>query len=515
MSGTERSRPGEWWRAGDYAWMAAVLVLGLGVRLFHIDGQPFWLDEVLTLRRIHLDLGGVVTDSFANRHMPSYFLMLHMVSQLGDTAEMLRLPSALFGALSAAMVYAITRSVSRGLAGGRSAAIVAGLLMALSPQQVQYGQEARSYTLETLLITVGLWGLVRLAQNSEAASLNIRDPRSERIGWATFLLGTVGALDVLGDAAPWLIVANISLFLIRQRLAARPEGDDFRKGFGRNWIASQVVIAAFCLPFYGLILVASDGNMLQKFDWIPALSWQHVWVSAGSVYLMRMAALVRFDLLPTAAPLLAPIVALLGGLGLFRVRARLEGRILLLAFIVLPLLFLATSLFKPMLLPRYILWSAAPFFVLAGLGICALPRRSLPAVVAGVMLLGAVNLAPTYKAETKPRWDLAAATLKDKIRPGDTVYTADMYAPAMLTELQPRNGMPLETTALVTPDFNVAMARWKQGGRVWAVHGRSGLGEREGLDAFKTRIAALGTPTVEIAQGEEITILLFPAPGGQ
>jgi len=172
-------------------------------------------------------------------------------------------------------------------------------------------------------------------------------------------------------------------------------------------------------------------------------------------------------------------------------------------------------LFKPMLLPRYILWSAAPFFVLAGLGICALPRRSLPAVVAGVMLLGAVNLAPTYKAETKPRWDLAAATLKDKIRPGDTVYTADMYAPAMLTELQPRNGMPLETTALVTPDFNVAMARWKQGGRVWAVHGRSGLGEREGLDAFKTRIAALGTPTVEIAQGEEITILLFPPPGGQ
>jgi len=519
VSGNQLSRPKEW-RAGDHLWMVAVLTLGLAVRLFHIESQPFWLDEVLTLRRIHLDLGGVITDSFANRHMPSYFLMLSLVSQLGDGAALLRLPSALFGAMSAAMVYAVARSAAKDLPGGRSAAIVAGLLMALSPQQVQYGQEARSYTLETLLITIALWGLVRLAQNREAASLAPRDPGFERIGWSTFVLGTVGALDVLGDSAPWLIVANVSLYLIGRRIAADHSTgghltDILSKGFARNWLASQLVTAVLCLPFYALILADSDGRMLQKFDWIPALSWHHLWVSASSVYLMRMSAIVRFDLLPTSVPVLAPIVALLGALGLFHVRRRLEGRILLLAFVVLPLLFLVTSLFKPMLLPRYILWSAAPFFVLAGLGVCALPRRTLPAAVAGLLLLGVVNLAPTYQAETKPRWDLAAATLKDKVRPGDTVYTADMYAPAMLTTLQPKEGMPIESTALVTPDFHLAMARWKQGGRVWAVHGRSGLGEREGLDAFKTRIAALGTPTLQIAQGEEITILMFPPPAGQ
>jgi len=47
------------------------------------------------------------------------------------------------------------------------------------------------------------------------------------------------------------------------------------------------------------------------------------------------------------------------------------------------------------------------------------------------------------------------------------------------------------------------------------VKGRSGLGENEELEAFKTRISVLGTPTTEIAQGEEITILLYPAPAGQ
>jgi mannosyltransferase len=64
---------------------------------------------------------------------------------------------------------------------------------------------------------------------------------------------------------------------------------------------------------------------------------------------------------------------------------------------------------------------------------------------------------------------------------------------------------------VITSQLDQALARWKQGGRVWAVNGRSALGEREELDAFKTRIAALGTPTVEIPQGKEITILMFPA----
>jgi len=64
----------------------------------------------------------------------------------------------------------------------------------------------------------------------------------------------------------------------------------------------------------------------------------------------------------------------------------------------------------------------------------------------------------------------------------------------------------------VTPRLDLALARWKQGGRVWAVKGRSGLGENEELDAFESRIAVLGSPSVQIAQGEEITILLYPAP---
>lgn len=499
---SSRLSPSPWGRPDVY-WLVALMALGLGLRLFKIDAQPFWLDEVFTSKRVSLDFSDMLADSFANRHMPSYFAMLQLLSPFNPGQALLRAPSALFGAMSAAMIYAVTRQVS-----DRGAAAVAGLLMMLSPQQVVYGQEARSYTLEILMITISLWGLLRIARDPAGQCLSWRARDGIRGGWLAYTLGTTGALDVLGDSLPWLAASCLGLYVIDRGLQGAERGL-----FRRQWLRALGVITVLCLPFYVIIMVASHDSVVHSFDWIPGLSWRRFWVAASSVYLMRMAALVHFDLLPTAVPFFAPAVALLGGLGIWGVRRQVQGRILIIAFCLLPLLFLLVSTVRPMLIPRYILWSAAPFFVLAGLGTAALPRRSMPWVVTGVLALGAVNLAPLYHTETKPRWDLAAKILADHIKPGDTIYTADTNAPAMLKALQPKNNMPIETTALVTPNLAKAVARLKEGGRVWAIHGRSALGKRERLNTFKSRLAALGTPSEQIAMGDEITILLFqPAP---
>jgi mannosyltransferase len=500
----------ERWPAADIAWMVAILLLGLVVRLFRIDHQPFWLDEALTWQRVHLGVSGLVADSFTNRHMPTYFLLLQLLSQFVHSSDAwLRIPSALFGAMTAGVVFAIARRI-----GGRVAGLGAGLLLALSPLQVQYGQEARSYTLVTLLIAIALWGLLRLAQDPQRASLDLRHAGSERWGWVTYVLGSIGALDVLGDAAPWLLASNLSLFLVWRSLRAGVSPDASR-AFCRTWLLSLVVICVCCVPFYGAIFASSKGHMLQNFNWIPELSWKHLWVVAGSVYLMRMTAVVKFSLLHTAVPMFGVMVAMAACVGLWREWHRLEGRVLLLGVAVLPLLVLSISLFKSMLLPRYVMWSAVPFFVLVGLGIAALPRRALPVTITALFLMGAVNLSPVYRVETKPRWDMAAATLAANVRPGDTVFTEDPNAPTMLAVLQRKNGTPIEANAVITSQLDEALARWKQGGRIWAVNGRSALGQREELADFKNRMAALGSPAVEIPQGKEITILMFPAPEEQ
>jgi 4-amino-4-deoxy-L-arabinose transferase-like glycosyltransferase len=486
-------------------WLLVIVLLGLVVRLFRIDHQPLWLDEVITVERVHFNLNGLIVDSFMHRHMPTYFVLLRLLSQYFDASNAwLRIPSALFGAMSAGMVFACASRL-----GSCRAGIVAGLLMALSPLHVQYGQEARPYAMAMLLIAVALWGVLRLAQNPWRASIDVRRTDAERIGWGAYVLGTIAALDVLGDTMPWLIASNLSLLLIWRTLG---QSSQARIAFRRNWLGSMAAIFACTAPFYVAIWAISNGQALSKVNWNPPLGWEHVWRMAGGVYFMRMLALVNFDLKHTAVPVLGIMVALAAGAGMFRMRGKLEGRILMLSVLVLPLAILSISLFRPLLLPRYLLWSAVPFFVFAGLGADLLPRRALATAITLLLLLGVVNLGPVYRAETKPRWDMAVATLAANVRRGDTVFAGDSSGAFMLQALKPKNGLPLQATVFVTSQPDEALMHWREGSRVWAVNGRTMQERSEELVDFKKRLAALGSPAVEIPQGKEITILMFPAP---
>ncbi|MBD8899303.1 glycosyltransferase family 39 protein [Rhodanobacter sp. DHG33] len=500
---------GAGWSIRDWAWLVLLSLLALAARCIRLGHQPFWLDEVFTYQRIHLDTAALIADSFANRHMPNYFLLLRSLMPPQPDFAALRLPSALFGALSVGVVFAIGRRVAGRFAGG-----VAALLMALAPTQVQYGQEARSYTLLLLLIAIALWGLAGLARQPARAALGWRRPGGLRLEWTAWLAGTIGALDLLGDAMPWLLASNAVLFCIWRYLrAAHPPAA--AHGFRRIWLWTQALVLACCLPFYLAIYVASSARMLDVFDWVPALSWHGLWVVAGSTYLMRPAEVVQFGLMPAGVAVLSPCVAALCGLGLFRLRGHLEGRVLGLAFAVLPLSLLAVSLVKPMLVPRYLLWSAVPFFVLAGIGAAALPRRWRPLAAVALSLLCLLNLWPVYRVEAKPRWDRTAAMLATVAQPGDTIYVDDPNAPTMLATLQPRGQPPLDSKALVTGQLDLAVARWKQGSRVWAVNGRSALGQRESLAGFEAKLVELGRPQQTTALGREITVLEFaPPPAG-
>ena len=490
---------------GDALGMLAVMALALAARLYRIGAQSFWLDEVFTWQRIHLPTGALIADSFSNRHFPSYFLLLRWIASFNpNDFAWLRMPSAVFGAAAVGVVFLIGRRL-----GGRSAGLLAGLLMALSPLQMQYGQEARPYALVVLLIGIALWGLVVIAQQPLRATSGGRGVAVNWLGWVAYVAGTAAAMAVIGSTAPWLLASNAALFLVWRRLR---EEAGAAHAFARHWLLGQVVVLLCCTPFFAGVLSAGDHRMLQSFNWIPALTWHHLWVVASTTYLMHGATVVRFGLLPMAVKMLSPLVALLGGLGFYRLRGRIEGRVLMLAFALLPLLVLAISLVKPMLVPRYILWSSVPFFVLAGVGVSALGRRVAPVVVVLALVLSLVNLEPLYRIEIKPRWDATAAMLSAQVRPGDTVFTDDPNGPLMLSALQPKGVVPIEQRAQVTVRLRVALVRWHAGSRVWAVSGRAAMGERADLAAFKARLAGLGRPVREIPEGSEVTVLLFSPP---
>ena len=69
------------------------------------------------------------------------------------------------------------------------------------------------------------------------------------------------------------------------------------------------------------------------------------------------------------------------------------------------------------------MWGTGPFYVLAGIGTGKLHKRLFPLVALSLALGGWASLAPYYGADTKPRWDLAAAYLAVNTRPGDVIVT--------------------------------------------------------------------------------------------
>ena len=200
----------EWGNLPSSALPAAIGVFALALRLYGLGDKPFWLDEIASLRRATASLPDLVADSLSNNHYPSYFLLLWLVGQIGTSQWLLRLPSAVFGAVGASLTCAIgTR------AAGRPSGAIAGLLMAVSPFEVQFGQEARSYTLVSCLILTALFGLVRLAQEPAAAALPMRNG-TLRGAWMAYCLGTAAALSVLNVAIPWLLAANLGAIAIGQ-----------------------------------------------------------------------------------------------------------------------------------------------------------------------------------------------------------------------------------------------------------------------------------------------------------
>jgi mannosyltransferase len=486
-------------------WPFAVFVLALLPRLIGLGTKPFWLDEASTLERASLAPIALVHDSFLNHHMPSFFLMLSPLVGLGDPQFWLRLPSAIFGALAVMLVFMIAARIA-----GRTAGVIAALVIGLSPTALAFSQEARSYTLEMTLILVALYGIVRLALDIAAASRPIRTG-GIRAAWLAFILGSAAALDVLGDGLPWLLTANvIGAFLLLQSPS--------RRQLLRNFLVADMIVAACSAPFYVLMTLYQGQGYVQSVMWIPPLDISRLWYNFGSVYFMHVADSVTFHFMHVPTPHL--LVWLIdAGLALAVLMAgwRLRHRPAMIAvlgtsFVLLPLMFTIISIWLPILLPRYILWSAAPFAILAGIGGAALleffspPRRIMAVSCAALLLL--TNMAPYYHAETKPRWDIAAKMLAQDVAPGDVVYLYDTGALPLLRVYLPPG---TQTTVLNDSDgdLNHAVLAMSQGKRVWAVYGHAGQSDNKGLAEFYGAARVLGTPDEMQEAGNRIFIALY------
>jgi hypothetical protein len=221
---------------------------------------------------------------------------------------------------------------------------------------------------------------------------------------------------------------------------------------------------------------------------------------------------MTFRLLPTLVSGFGTVVALIALLGAWRLRR--DPSLLAaigLALVAMPLTILLLSGVQPLLVPRYLLWSTGPFFVLAGIGAASLPARISAPTALLLAAGGALSLAPYYRAETKPRWRDAAAYLATHVRPQDAVVAENSSVRFVLTAYAQLFPLPSHGPILSWNPSNTARQA-AAAERVWAVYGRVGQGLQEPEELFRQKWAAFGTPAEQIGFGASILVLRFDRP---
>lgn len=471
--------------------------MALLVRLYGLGDKPFWFDELRTWLRARLPFGQLAVDSLTHKHFPTYFILAGPFAATHSPEWMLRLPSVLFGA---ACVVLVTRLALD--ARGPIAGLVAGSLMALSPIEVQFAQEARAYALISLLVLTAVWGLVRIAQHPEKAALHIMQPGALRSAWLAYVVGTIGALLVQNNTIPWLLASNSAFMLVVRRAAS------VRGALTRNWAWSQALILLCWLPALVCMILMNQKSMLDAVEWIPKANWDSVRSAIAALYLFRISDL-GLKLMPAPLPGFGAVIALFALLGAWRLRAKPELLAVIgLAFLAMPLTVLSLSAFQPLWVPRYLLWSTGPFFVLAGAGVAALPERFSALIALFIAIGGAINLAPYYGAETKPRWDQAAAYLAAHARPHDVVVAESTFQEFILASYFQISHIDANFPILTWDPHGGTARRAAQAERAWIVDGAL-VPAQKSEEQSRRKWSEFGMPAEQIRFGSSILILRF------
>jgi mannosyltransferase len=128
------------------------LFLGsLILRLAWLGRKSYWVDEITTLRIASQGITELLVPS-RDPHPPLYYLVMSGWCQYGRGEFWTRIPSAVFGALAIPFVYGIGK-----IWAGRASGFWAAVLFALSPLHLYYSQEARMYSLATMLAVTAVY----------------------------------------------------------------------------------------------------------------------------------------------------------------------------------------------------------------------------------------------------------------------------------------------------------------------------------------------------------------------
>ena len=205
------------------------LLLAFLLRAYRLDHQELRGDEAFGYFFVQRTYAGMIeaTVALAEPHpVGSYFVLKPWLSLAGDGEFALRFPSVWFGVLA----VALTLRLALRLGFRRATALLATLLLALSPYAVWHSQDARMYSMSMALTVAAVW-------------LGVETLQRQRSRWGLAYVAVAWlALHTHYYAA--FALAALTFFVATRALFV----PNARSSLAR-WLMWQTIVAALYLPW--------------------------------------------------------------------------------------------------------------------------------------------------------------------------------------------------------------------------------------------------------------------------
>jgi hypothetical protein len=378
--------------------LGAILALGAALRFWGLGRESFWHDEAWSWALIQGDTVRLLAEQDA--HPPLYFLLLKGWAAIFGTGEAaLRALSALFGIAALPLIFRLARRL-----GDDATALLATLLLALSPYHVLFSQEARSYT---LLFALALGSLNLLFDARQAPC------RGKWAAWAVLTAGVMYTHYMGG----FFILAEVAVAAILRR---------DRPGYFKEFFWASVGAFALYVPWMPTFV--RHTLLIGGGFWIPPLSARGL-VNA-SHEIVTYAYLFRRGEAGWAIALTAPFYLMAFAVPF--ITRRREHAALTVLFAGPILGEILVSLARPLFYPRTFLYATIPLWILVALGVSWLKpgyRWWGRILFAGALLPGLLyaRLVPQ-----KENWRDASGILQASVSPDEPIYVDPGYAAVSL-----------------------------------------------------------------------------------
>ena len=390
-----------------------IFIAGFALRIYNIGAESIWYDEAISVAVAklgfveHLRWIAEVDDN----NPPLYYTLLHLwIPVFGDSEASVRMLSAIFGALSILVIYALGK-----LLFDKKTGLVAASILAVSIFNIMFSQEARAYSLMAFTALLSFYFLLRMIMSRN------------RVYAAAYVVSSLCL--VYSHYYGILVVIAQNIWFFTELAWKRRVG-----ALGLlKWLLLQVLVVVLFLPCS--FLLARNTAAIQKGFWITEPGFRDILgyftLYAGTFFLLCV--FLLFTLLAIAGP------------GLIR-RINLPERFygwedynpegpgisygsriyLLLAWIfaVVFIPFIASNISSPVLIYRYTIAAAPAFYILTARGISGLRMNIaivlLVALIAGLSFPG---LKRYYVETEKYDWREAARYIQEEAGHGDFVVT--------------------------------------------------------------------------------------------